>query len=233
MELKKSPKADLENKKTYFLEIGFIVALALMIGMFSWSQKERIIEVVEQEVVAVETEMVEITVQEDKRPPAPVKTQAVAISDILNVVKNDTKIEEVSLLDMDVSMDIAVDVSKFGGSYTGDAGVEIDDDPILFAEKMPSFQGGDVNTFTAWCQKNVRYPAAAVDNGEQGIATVRFIVERDGSVTKAEIFGKRIAKSLEAEALRVVNSSPKWSPGLNNGKPVRIYVVVPIEFVLQ
>ena len=121
MELKKSPKADLENKRSYFLEIGIIVALAACIAMFSWSQKERVIEVVEQAPVVVETEMMEVTIQEDKRPPAPMKTQAVAISEILNVVKNDAKIEPtVNILDLDVTQDLAVDVTKFGGTYTGE-----------------------------------------------------------------------------------------------------------------
>lgn len=113
----KSPKADLENKRSYFLEIGIIVALAACIGLFSWSQKERKIEnLVQEEVVAVETEMTEVTVQEDKRPPAPMKTQAVVLSDLLNVVQNDAKIEQtMNILDLDVTQDLAVDVGEVRG----------------------------------------------------------------------------------------------------------------------
>ncbi|MDE6499817.1 MAG: energy transducer TonB [Rikenella sp.] len=233
MELKKSPKADLENKRSYFLEIGIIVALAACIGLFSWSQKERKIENLEQEeVVAVETEMTEITVQEDKRPPAPMKTQAVVLSDLLNVVQNDAKIEQTTnILDLDVTQDLAVDVGKFGGTYTGEAEV-VEDEPVIIAETMPSFMGGDINAFSRWCNEHIKYPAVAIDNGSQGKVTVQFIVERDGSVSRVTVL-RGVDKYLDEEAVRVVKSSPKWTPGSNRGKPVRVYVNVPIVFVLE
>lgn len=232
MELKKSPKADLENKRSYFLEIGIIVALAACIGMFSWSQKERVIEVVEQPKVAVETEMTEVTVQEDKRPPAPMKTQAVVLSDLLNVVKNDAKIEQtINILDLDVTQDLAVDVGKYGGTYTGEGEVE-EDVPVIIAETMPSFQGGDINTFSRWCAKNIVYPPIAQDNGSQGKVTVQFVVERDGSISHVVVL-RGVDKYLDEEAVRVVKSAPKWKPGENRGKPVRVYIQVPINFVLE
>ena len=232
MELKKSPKADLENKRIIFLEIGIIVALAACIGMFSWSQKERVVEIVEQTPVVVETEMTEVTVQEDKRPPAPMKTQAVVLSDLLNVVKNDAKIEQtMNILDLDVTTDLAVDVTQFGGTYTGEGEVE-EEEPVIIAETMPSFQGGDINAFAQWCGKHIVYPAAAADNGSQGKVIVQFVVERDGSISHVTIL-RGVDKFLDEEAMRVVKSSPKWSPGANRGKPVRVYVQVPINFVLE
>lgn len=232
MELKKSPKADLENKRSYFLQIGIIVALAACIAMFSWSQKERVIQVVEQPAVAVETEMMEVTVQEDKRPPAPMKTQAVAISEILNVVKNDAKIEQtINILDLDVTQDLAVDVGKYGGTYTGEAEVQ-EDEPVIIAEEMPTFQGGDQNSFAKWCAKHIVYPPVAVDNGSQGKVTVQFVVERDGSISRVTVL-RGVDKYLDEEAIRVVKSGPKWKPGMNRGKPVRVYIQVPINFVLE
>lgn len=232
MELKKSPKADLENKRSIFLEIGIIVALAACIGMFSWSQKERVVEIVEQTPVVVETEMTEVTVQEDKRPPAPMKTQAVVLSDLLNVVKNDAKIEQtMNILDLDVTTDLAVDVTQFGGTYEGEGEVE-EEEPVIIAETMPSFQGGDINAFAQWCGKHIVYPAAAADNGSQGKVIVQFVVERDGSISHVTIL-RGVDKFLDEEAARVVKSAPKWSPGANRGKPVRVYVQVPINFVLE
>ena len=188
MELKKSPKADLENKRSYFLEIGIIVALAACIGLFSWSQKERKIEnLVQEEVVAVETEMTEVTVQEDKRPPAPMKTQAVVLSDLLNVVQNDAKIEQtMNILDLDVTQDLAVDVGKFGGTYTGEEEV-VEDDPVVIAEEMPSFMGGDVNAFSRWCSQHIKYPPVAIDNGSQEKVKLQFVVERDVSISRVTV----------------------------------------------
>jgi protein TonB len=233
MELKKSPKADLENKRSYFLEIGIIVALAACIGLFSWSQKERKIEnLVQEEVVAVETEMTEVTVQEDKRPPAPMKTQAVVLSDLLNVVQNDAKIEQtMNILDLDVTQDLAVDVGKFGGTYTGEEEV-VEDDPVVIAEEMPSFMGGDVNAFSRWCSQHIKYPPVAIDNGSQGKVMLQFVVERDGSISRVTV-QRGVDKYLDEEAVRVVKSAPKWKPGSNRGKPVRVYVNVPITFVLE
>ena len=233
MELKKSPKADLENKRSYFLEIGIIVALAACIGLFSWSQKERKIEnLVQEEGVAVETEMTEVTVQEDKRPPAPMKTQAVVLSDLLNVVQNDAKIEQtMNILDLDVTQDLAVDVGKFGGTYTGEEEV-VEDDPVVIAEEMPSFMGGDVNAFSRWCSQHIKYPPVAIDNGSQGKVMLQFVVERDGSISRVTV-QRGVDKYLDEEAVRVVKSAPKWKPGSNRGKPVRVYVNVPITFVLE
>lgn len=233
MELKKSPKADLENKRSYFLEIGIIVALAACIGLFSWSQKERKIEnLVQEEVVAVETEMTEVTVQEDKRPPAPMKTQAVVLSDLLNVVQNDAKIEQtMNILDLDVTQDLAVDVGKFGGTYTSEEEV-VEDDPVVIAEEMPSFMGGDVNAFSRWCSQHIKYPPVAIDNGSQGKVMLQFVVERDGSISRVTV-QRGVDKYLDEEAVRVVKSAPKWKPGSNRGKPVRVYVNVPITFVLE
>lgn len=223
----------MENKRSYFLEIGIIVALAACIGLFSWSQKERKIEnLVQEEVVAVETEMTEVTVQEDKRPPAPMKTQAVVLSDLLNVVQNDAKIEQtMNILDLDVTQDLAVDVGKFGGTYTGEEEV-VEDDPVVIAEEMPSFMGGDVNAFSRWCSQHIKYSPVAIDNGSQGKVMLQFVVERDGSISRVTV-QRGVDKYLDEEAVRVVKSAPKWKPGSNRGKPVRVYVNVPITFVLE
>ena len=105
-----------------------------------------------------------------------------------------------------------------------------DEEPVIIAETMPSFQGGDVNAFARWCSKNIKYPSAAADNGSQGKVTVQFVVERDGSVSNITIL-RGVDKYLDEEAIRVVQSSPKWQPGANRGKPVRVYIQVPINFV--
>lgn len=233
MEIKKSPQADLENKKKYFLQIGLIIALIGVIAMFSWSQKAIIIEATVQEAVVVETEMVEVTIQEDKRPPAPMKTQAVVLSDLLNVVKNDAKIEEViNILDLDVTQDLAVDVSQFGGTYDGPEVEHEEDEPVIIAETMPTFQGGDQNKFAQWCGANVKYPQAAIDNGSQGRVTIQCVIERDGSVSRVTVL-RGVDKLIDEAAIKVVSSSPKWSPGMNRGKAVRVYVQIPIIFELQ
>lgn len=214
------------------MQIGIIIALAFVIGLFSWSQKERKVEVPVTEDVVVQTEMTEVTVQEDKRPPAPIKTQAVAISELINIVKDNAKIEDkINILDLDVTQDIAVNVKQFGGTYTGEAAIS-EDEPVIFAEEEAKFQGGDINKFRAWCGKNTRYPEMARDNGVQGTIQLQFIIEKDGSIKTVKIL-RGVDKLLDEEAIRVIKSSPKWEPAKNRSKPVRIYVNMPYVFNLE
>ena len=93
MELKKSPKADLQNKRGLLLEIGLIVALALVIWAFAWTPEERVVEKLDLNTAPVEQEIVEVTRQEEQKPQEPPKkTEITVITDMLEVVKNDTKI---------------------------------------------------------------------------------------------------------------------------------------------
>lgn len=233
MELKKSPKVDLNQKRSYFLLLGAIITLLLCIGIFSWSASEKKIEIIEREVAVVEMEQVEVTIQEDKRPPAPVKTQAVLISEAINIVKNDTKIEQdLSILDMDTEFDLAVDNSKYGGTYTGESEIA-EDTPVLFAEQQPTFDGGDINKFSQWCQSNLRYPPIAADNGIQGRVFVEYIIERDGSITGVKIL-RGVDRELDEAAVAIVKKAPaKWTPAKNNGRAVRMRVNMPITFRLE
>ena len=107
-----------------------------------------------------------------------------------------------------------------------------DDQPFLIAETMPSFQGGDLNTFRNWVQQNVKFPQIALENGIQGRVSCSFVVNKDGSIVDAEVI-RGVDPSLDKEALRVINSMPKWSPGKQRGKPVRVKYTVPVTFRLQ
>ena len=93
MQIKKSPKADLNNKKGLFLEIGLIFALLLTIAAFAYTQKERNVEIIEASMEVVEEEITDITTQDQKPPEPPKKVEMQVLSDVLNVVTNDTKID--------------------------------------------------------------------------------------------------------------------------------------------
>lgn len=105
---------------------------------------------------------------------------------------------------------------------------DVDGEKILsVCEQMPSFQG-NVN---AWLASNVIYPKEAVDNKIQGRVVVRFVIRKDGTITNATIV-RSVDSSLDNEALRCINSMPKWNPGRNNGEPVSVYFNLPITFKL-
>lgn len=110
---------------------------------------------------------------------------------------------------------------------------DLADEPVPLVEKMPIFNGGDVNVFrSTYVIPNIRYPQDAIDNGISGVAIVEFVVERNGKVSSVRVMNK-IDKCLEAEAIRVVSNSPRWEPGMNNGHPERVKFVIPIKFALQ
>lgn len=104
--------------------------------------------------------------------------------------------------------------------------------PIMMAEEMPKFEGGSFNAFRSWCATEVKYPLQAARKGIQGRVILSFIVERDGSLSNVKVL-RGVDSLLNAEAVRVVENSPKWTAGRNDGKPVRFAYTMPIDFILK
>jgi TonB family protein len=102
---------------------------------------------------------------------------------------------------------------------------------VAMVEQKPSFPGGDA-AMKKWLGENISYPAAAYEEGVEGRVTVQFIVEKDGSLSNVQVV-RRKHPALDAEAVRVVNEMPKWTPGRNNGQPVRVTYNLPVTFRLQ
>ena len=216
MEIKKSPKADLQNRKGLFLEIGLIISLLIVIAAFKYAPKEYRIEAVEQEVVIVEEEIVEITRNELKPPAPPQKVEIKVYNDILDIVTNDTEVKT------DISFEEFMDGLDVDVNYVVVEEEEIEEDtPIIKAEKMPTFQGGDLMKFREWVQKRLRYPQIAQENGISGRVTLSFVIEKDGSLTNIEVM-QSPDRSLSEEAIRVLKTSPKWEPGKQRNQPVRV-----------
>lgn len=106
-----------------------------------------------------------------------------------------------------------------------------DEDTVLVAEQMPTFQGGDLNTFRNWVQEGLRYPQGALDAGIEGRVVITFVVDKEGVVTDAEILQSPDTRFSD-EVIRRLRESPKWNPARDQGKPVRIKYVIPIDFRL-
>jgi protein TonB len=113
----------------------------------------------------------------------------------------------------------------------GDGTGEGNDEPFIFVEERPTFMGGDLEKFRGWVQRRVVYPKVAEDNGIEGKVFLTFIVERDGSVTNVQIV-KGVDKLLDDEAKRAIEASPKWAPGLQRGRPVRVRFSIFLNFSL-
>ena len=227
MEIKKSPKADLQNKKGLFLEIGLIVALLAVIAAFLYTPKEYRIEKVDNNYGPVEEEITEITRNEQKPPEQPQKVEVKVFNDILDIVTNDAKITtDISFEDFTDDLEITTQVVEVEEE-------EIEDDqPFIKVEKMPSFQGGDLNKFRNWVQERVRYPQIAQENGVSGKVVLSFVVEKDGTLTNIEVL-QSPDRSLADEAVRVLKTSPKWEPGQQRNQPVRVKYTLPVDFRIQ
>lgn len=231
MELKKSPKADLNNKKSIFFLSGIAIAMLLVIWMFSLSETEQKLEQMSQEMVASEQDITEVTVQEEKQQPEPEKAKPMLASELINIVKDDAKIEhDMSIFDELSDIDLNAEV-KYGGDLAKEE--VVDEEPVVFAEETAMFDGKPgQSAFSAWCQANIKYPSMAADNGIQGRVTVSFVVEPNGKLTNVKLV-RGVEKSLDQAALDIVAKSPaKWSAAKNNGRPVRLMIQMPIIFKL-
>ena len=226
MEIKKSPKADLQNKRGLLLEIGLVVALALVIAAFAYTPKEHRIEKVDLNYGPVEEEITEITRQDQKPPEPPKKVEVKVIADLLQVVTNDTKITtEVDFAEFDENTEVIQQVEVEEEEI-------VEEQPFLVAETMPSFQGGSLNDFRNWVQSKVRYPAIAQENGISGKVVLTFVIEKDGRLTNIQVL-QTPDRSLSEEAIRVLSKSPKWSPGKQRNQVVRVKYTLPVDFRVQ
>ena len=103
---------------------------------------------------------------------------------------------------------------------------------FIKVESMPTFQGGDLNSYRNWVQSQIKYPKEAQENGVQGRVIFSFVVEKDGSVSSFDAL-QAPDKILVDEVERIFKLTPKWEPGKQNGKAVRVKYTVPIVFTLQ
>ncbi len=120
------------------------------------------------------------------------------------------------------------------GSGFGDELIEGGDsygneEPLFIVETMPTFRGGDLNVFRNWVNKRTRYPEEAITNKIRGTVFLTFIVEKDGTVSNVTVI-KGVHPLLDDEAVKAIASSPKWSPGLQRGQPVRVRFQIPLTF---
>ena len=226
MEIKKNPKVDVENKRVMLLEIGLAVALLAVIAVFLYTPREYRVEQVDMQQAVVEEEITEITRQDQKPPEPPKRTEITVITDILNIVTNDEKIST----NVDFA-EFAEDVEIIQQVAVEEENLE-DDQPFVKVEQMPSFMGGDLMTFRNWVQSKVRFPQIAQENNISGRVLLMFVIERDGSLTNIQVL-QTPDSSLSDEAIRVLKTSPKWTPGRQRNQSVRVKYTLPIDFRIQ
>ncbi|MBQ3382647.1 MAG: TonB family protein [Bacteroidales bacterium] len=230
MEIKKSPKANLENKKTLFREIGLIVALGLVLFLFEWTTHDKeTATLVTGSSVAIEDEQAPIT--QETPPPPPEQIKEPVMTEELQIVENDVKVET-DFISTDDS-DQKIEIKPYVEAKPVEEEVEVEEEiPFAIIEEKPTFQGKDANAFTKWVYDNIEYPEIAKENGISGRVTVQFTIDKDGSVKDVKVL-RGVDSSLDKEAVRVIQKSPKWSPGKQRGKPAKVKYTFPIIFQLR
>jgi len=216
MEPKKNPKVSLENKKSMFFQIGLAVTLLAILIAFEWKSYDKSnYNLGDLNLDDMEEEIIPITRQEVKPPPPPPPPP-----EIIEIVEDEVEIEkELEIEETETDEDEIIEIE------------EDDEEFFMVVENMPEFPGGDLGLMK-FIQKNVRYPAIAKEYNITGKVYVSFIVDKQGNVTNVKIV-RGVDKNLDAEALRVVSSLPKYKPGKQRGKPVRVMFTIPINFTLN
>jgi len=228
METKKTPKANLENKRLLFLEIGLTVALLLIFLSFEWKTHDKMISLEGiRDGKNIIDDIVPITIPDLPQPqviPPMITEEFYIVDDNVDVISVVVPTEN---------------IPKEGyATYTYRQPTNIDepiiDDvlPVVAVEEKPKFMGGDENEFTRWVFRNMTYPEDAKRNGIQGRVICSFVVDTQGNIIDVKIL-RGVDPLLDKEAIRAISKSPKWTPGKNRGKPVRVSYTFPVIFQLR
>ena len=230
MEIKKTEKANLENKKLLFIEIGMIVALAAVYIAFEWQTAEQQIIELEDTTQVIEVEEV-IATQHETPPPPPSAPKMPVLSDQIDIVDDEIVVDDNMFLNLEDDVNMGVEIMDYVESVEEEV-IEEEAIPFQLVEEKPSFMGGDANEFSKWVNQRLVYPEIAKENGVQGRVTLQFTVESDGRVTNVKVL-RGVDSSLDQEAVRVVSSSPRWTPGKQRDRAVRVTYTFPVIFQLR
>jgi len=225
MKTKKTPKANLEKKKSIFLQIGLVIVLSLTYMAFEWKIEENFENTLGQLIgEQIDEEDMANTFPESKpTPPPPV------VLEVLDIVEDDVDIEdELIIEDTDIDEDTDIKIVE----------VDVDDDDeeeifnFYVLEDKPEFPFWGELGLLKWIADNTKYPESPREMGITGRILVQFVIEKDGSVSNVKVL-RKVDPYLDKEAVRVIKSMPKWKPGKQRGKPVKVSFQVPINFTIS
>ena len=226
MQIKKSIQASLEDKKFTYLLMGFVFVLSVCFVALEWTEKEVTKYEVQDMDFLIEDEIeIQQTSQDVTPPPPPPPVQEV---EVLNVVEDNVETQHVEINTEETKEEVII------AAPIEEVKEEEEEEQVVFVvvETMPEFPGGQQALFK-YLSENVKYPVIAQENGIQGRVICQFVVNKDGSIVDVEVVRSGGDASLDKEAVRVIKSMPKWNPGKQRGKAVRVKYTVPVNFKLQ
>lgn len=228
MELKKNPKADLEKRRGLYLEIGLVVIMVASLVAFEIKTYDKEEKVQFERQVSEEQEEIVIQTQQEELPPPP-PPEAPEVTTEFEVVEDEAEIKN----ELVVNAEVTEDTKNIEITPVKIEEEEEEEETTIFTvvENDPEFPGG-MEALYKYLRDNIKYPQLARDNNITGRVYVTFVVERDGSIANPRVL-KDIGGGCGAEAVRVVKSMPKWTPGKQRGKAVRVQFNLPVSFNLQ
>lgn len=229
MEIKKTSKANLENKKSRWLLVSYVIVLVFMFVAFEWSERDVKIDMSGALTENVFELDMEIPITDPKELIAPPPPVAPAIAEILTIVTDESQVEETAIAS---SEELGGKVEIKPIATTTDESAPLEDEIFEIVEENPEFLNGGMVGLMQYLGKSINYPTIAIENGTEGRVTVQFIVNKDGSIVDVKVL-RGIDPYLDKEAVRVISSMPKWKPGKQRGKAVRCKYTVPVMFKLQ
>ncbi len=225
MEIKKSSKASLEKKRGLYVQIGLVVTIAMVLVAFEWTSRPQDNQLFAMsESGEAEEDIIPVTRQLLEQPPPPPPPPQVI--EVINIVEDDVDIEEIDFESMDADEDMEIDFVPIEEE-------EAEEEVFFIVEDMPMFNGQEASLgFRTYIAQNLQYPTIASENGISGRVFVQFAVNTNGEVCDVQVV-RGVDPALDKEAVRVVKSSPRWTPGKQRGRPVKVQFTFPIVFVLQ
>lgn len=229
MEIKKTEKASLENKRLIFAELGLIAALLVVFAGFESSTRAKEVALLQGNTVIDDEDDI-MAIPLDTPPPAPEAPALPMLSDELQIVDDDVTVDlDFQSLD---DTDVPVDIQEYVRQDVVEEEVEDDPIPFVTVEQKPTFNGGDANGFAKWVNSRLVYPEVAKENGVEGRVTLQFTIGKDGRLQDVKVLNSP-DESLAQEAVRVVSSSPKWEPGRQRDRTVKVSYTFPVIYRLR
>ena len=229
MEIKKTEKASLENKRLLFTEVGLIAALLVVLAGFETSTRAREVALLQGNTTFADDEDV-FALPLDTPPPAPEAPALPMLSDEIEIV-DDNVLVDVDFMSLD-DTDVPVDIREYQIQEVVENDVEDETIPFVTVEEKPTFNGGDANEFSKWVNARLVYPEVAKENGVEGRVTLQFTISKEGRLEDVKVLSAPDV-TLAEEAVRVVSSSPKWTPGRQRDRTVKVSYTFPVIYKLR
>ena len=237
METKKTAKADLEKGKPFSFLMGIVVGLAVLFVGFEWGDQELKIATgrgIIEPFVGVEVPDITTQVEVPLPPPPPPPQQQEVQAEVLTIVEDNVDVGNETLASSEANELTKIFTEYISATFTAPIAVEEDEEELKIfeiVEDKPEFPGG-MTALNKFLSDNIKYPVVAQENAIYGRVTCQFVVNQDGSIVDI-VVTKGVDPSLDKEAIRVIAAMPKWKPGMQRNKPVRVRFFLPITFKLN